>query len=115
MRKGRRGENGLSNQWIRLYPRIYNPLPERNEFPVFSCSPFLRRCFRSCLFRGIPASNIGWNWMEWQRGQRVSVWQRFKGASHAFVDAKQDPATPLPLALLFDIQLNREASVFTRG
>lgn len=50
MRKGRRGENGLSNQWIRLYPRIYNPLPERNEFPVFSCSPFLRRCFRSCLF-----------------------------------------------------------------
>lgn len=99
-----------------VYIPVYITLfPNETSSPYFLVRRFFIVAFDLASSRGIPASNIGWNWMEWQRGQRVSVWQRFKGASHAFVDPKQDPATPLPLALLFDIQLNREASVFTRG
>lgn len=43
-------------------PYIY--IYKRNEYFVFSCSPFLRRCFRSLLveFRLRILDGIGWNW-----------------------------------------------------
>lgn len=71
---------------------VYNTtlFPYETSSPVFLVRRFFVLAFDLASSRGIPASNIGWNWMERQRGHRVSVWKRFKGAPHAFVDAKQD-------------------------
>lgn len=71
---------------------VYNTtlFPYETSSPVFLVRRFFVLAFDLASSRGIPASNIGWNWMERQRGHRVSVWKRFKGAPHAFVVAKQD-------------------------